>query len=211
MNDIYDKSNLYIKFCFDKCFSIIFLILLSPVFLLIAINILIEGYIIPATKGPIFITQERISANEPFLLIKFRTFFLQDDPLLDSIADTVWFINNRRLTYTGKILRKFYLDELPQLINIAQGKMSFVGPRPWPQKQYQDAIEKGNLSKKLLRGGLCGPTQSAKNIKSKGKSEMELENDLITDYKKRTALQVLLLDLKYILSALQVVLQAKGL
>lgn len=109
------------KRCFDLCWAIIGLMLLSPIFLLIAIVIKITDF------GPIFYRQQRVGrAEKLFGIWKFRTMVVDADKqgrLITVGADS-------RITRIGKILRKLKLDELPQLINVLVGEMSFVGPRP---------------------------------------------------------------------------------
>ena len=113
------------KRAFDFFWSIIGLLLLSPLFLLVAILIKFNS------KGPIFFKQIRVGRNEKdFKIYKFRTMFIDSDRkgLL-----TVGF-KDSRVTSIGYYLRKFKLDELPQLINVLIGDMSFVGPRPEVRK-----------------------------------------------------------------------------
>jgi len=109
------------KRLFDLLFSLLGLILLSPFFLLIAILIRLDS------TGPVFYLQERVGQRgKMFNLFKFRTMRTGADK---STAITV---GNRdpRITGVGYYLRKFKLDELPQLINVSLGNMSLVGPRP---------------------------------------------------------------------------------
>ncbi len=110
-----------IKRCIDVCTSIFSLILLSPLFLLLALKVKSDS------NGPIFYRQERIGLNErPFHIIKFRTMQTdaeEDGPQLSSDDDP-------RVTKMGKIMRKYRLDELPQFWNVLKGDMSIVGPRP---------------------------------------------------------------------------------
>ncbi len=106
---------------FDILFSLLGLIILFPVFLLIAIAIKFES------KGPIFYLQERVGKDSKvFKLYKFRSMYVNSDRLgLITIGS-----NDNRITRTGRFIRKFKLDELPQLINVLIGSMSIVGPRP---------------------------------------------------------------------------------
>jgi len=109
------------KRIFDICFALAGIILLSPLFILIALLIIID------TGAPVFYLQERDGRNlKVFKLIKFRT--------MCAAADRLGFltIGNRdcRITKSGYYLRKYKLDELPQLFNVLIGDMSFVGPRP---------------------------------------------------------------------------------
>ena len=108
-----------IKRCFDIIFSLMVLIILSPIFLIIAILIKIK------LGGPIFFVQERIGMyNRPFNMYKFRTMKDTKDSNGKLLAD------NERLTKFGKVLRSTSLDELPEFLNILKGEMSLIGPRP---------------------------------------------------------------------------------
>ena len=128
--------------------SIISIVVLSPLFIVIAI-------IIKATsKGPVFFIQERIGLNgKKFKLIKFRTMVDNAEDMIAAFTPEQkkeWEENFKlkddpRITKIGKFLRKTSLDELPQLINILKGDMSFVGPRPIVEDElswYGDNKEK---------------------------------------------------------------------
>ncbi|MCX7862807.1 MAG: sugar transferase [Bacteroidales bacterium] len=110
-----------LKRLFDIVFSLVFLILLLPLFLFISILIIMES------KGSAIFRQIRVGKNgKHFTLYKFRSMYQFNNhhaPLLTTA-------NDNRITRIGKFLRKTKLDELPQLINILKGDMSFVGPRP---------------------------------------------------------------------------------
>jgi lipopolysaccharide/colanic/teichoic acid biosynthesis glycosyltransferase len=110
---------------FDILFSLIGLILLSPIFVIVAIAIKIDS------KGPIFYRQQRIGKNGvKFSLLKFRSMFTESDKKgLITIGN-----NDARITKVGKFIRRYKLDELPQLINVLIGNMSIVGPRPEVEK-----------------------------------------------------------------------------
>lgn len=110
-----------IKRSFDIVFSSLGLILLLPLLLIIAVFIKIES------KGPVFYKQNRVGKNnQDFKIFKFRTMFIGSD------KKGLLTVGNRdpRVTKVGYFLRKYKLDELPQLINVLLGNMSFVGPRP---------------------------------------------------------------------------------
>jgi lipopolysaccharide/colanic/teichoic acid biosynthesis glycosyltransferase len=114
-----------IKQLFDFLFSILCLVFLSPLILVIGLFIIFDS------KGGIFYSQQRVGKNnKDFNLLKFRTMVTgaEKNGLL-TIGE-----NDHRITRTGKWLRKYKLDELPQLINIIKGEMSFVGPRPEVRK-----------------------------------------------------------------------------
>ena len=114
--------------------AFILLVLLSPVFLLVAFAIKV------ASPGPVFFTQKRSGLNgAPFTLFKFRTMvtnaeqFKQELEAMNEMTGPVFKVtNDPRVTSIGKFLRKWSLDELPQLFNVLRGEMSLVGPRPLP-------------------------------------------------------------------------------
>jgi exopolysaccharide biosynthesis polyprenyl glycosylphosphotransferase len=110
-----------LKRIIDIVVSLIFLILLSPLYL-------ITGAIVKFTsKGPVFFSQERIGLHgNPFIIFKFRSMYLDAEkggPMLSSSTDS-------RITNFGKFMRKIRLDEIPQFYNVLIGDMSLVGPRP---------------------------------------------------------------------------------
>lgn len=117
-----------VKRIFDFTFSLLGLFFLSPVLFIIAFLIKVNDY------GPIFYRGNRIGKNgQPFKIFKFRTMVIDAEKIGGpSTAD-----DDPRITKVGKTLRKYKLDELPQLINVCKGEMSFVGPRP-EVKQYVD-------------------------------------------------------------------------
>ncbi len=105
----------------DILISIIGLIILSPLFLIIGFLVIISS------PGPVFFMQERVGKNwKPFRIIKFRTMVEGAPKLGPGISSC----NDPRITALGGVLRKFKLDEIPQLINVLKGDMSIVGPRP---------------------------------------------------------------------------------
>lgn len=124
---------LSVKRFIDILFSGISLLLLSPVFFFLMMKVKMDSH------GPIFYMQERIGfGGKSFKIIKFRTMYVDSEngvPQLSSEADP-------RITVLGKVLRKYRLDELPQLWNIFKGDMSLVGPRPERKYFIDQIIEK---------------------------------------------------------------------
>jgi len=116
-----DKFNKLVKRIFDLICSTLGLIVLSPVLIGIAIKIK------TGSDGPVFFKQVRVGqSNKEFKILKFRTMVVDAEKLGKQI--TVG--NDNRITKIGALLRKYKLDELPQLINVFKGDMSLVGPRP---------------------------------------------------------------------------------
>lgn len=117
---------------FDIVFSVMALVLLSPLFLIVSLLVKIDS------RGPVFYTQERIGKDKrPFQIIKFRSMRHNaetDGPALSSLNDS-------RVTRVGRYLRRYRIDELPQFVNVIKGDMSLVGPRP-ERRYFIDQILK---------------------------------------------------------------------
>ena len=124
----------------DLVLSSLLLFILSPVFLLLIILIKLDS------PGPVFFRQVRITSyGRPFRIFKFRT-MVCDAP---ERGPSITVAQDPRITKAGKILRRFHLDELCQLLNVFQGDMSFVGPRP-ERKYFVDKIMAINPDYELL-------------------------------------------------------------
>jgi len=133
-----------IKRLFDIIFSFFGLIIVSPLLGLIAIIIKMDS------KGPVFYRGERVGRfGKTFKIWKFRT-MVENAEKIGSIHASS---NDPRITKIGKFLRKYKLDELPQLINILKGEMSFVGPRP-QVKYYVDLYNEEEKISLIVRPGM---------------------------------------------------------
>ncbi len=136
----------YGKRYFDLSVSIVSLVILLPVFLLVAVAIKLED------GGPVFFFQERVGRNfSTFKVVKFRT--MTTDPQV--AGPLVTSENDKRITKVGKILRKLKIDELPQIFNVLRGEMSIVGPRPEVPK-YVKLFEKEYRKLLTVRPGMTG-------------------------------------------------------
>lgn len=143
----------YIKRILDIVISFLFLVILSPLFLVIMLLICLDS------KGGPFYKQQRIGRNEKvFYILKFRSMAVNSEHTGSGVySDDA----DPRVTRMGRILRKHSLDELPQFINIFKGDMSFIGPRPpltyhpWPIEQYT----KKQRRMFLVRPGITGWAQ----------------------------------------------------
>lgn len=128
------------KRVFDLLFSVIGLLFLVPVFLLIAIWITLDS------PGPVFFRQVRVGRfGEPFRIFKFRTMWAEGEAKGKQITVR----DDIRITRAGRFLRRYKLDELPQLLNVVKGEMSLVGPRPEVQRYvtlYPEGVREKVLS-----------------------------------------------------------------
>ncbi|MGM0582572.1 MAG: sugar transferase [Bacteroidota bacterium] len=136
-----------IKPFFDRLTALIALIIASPIFLTVSFLLAVFQ------NGKVFFTQKRPGLNEKiFLLIKFKTMRDDKDEHGEPLPD------EQRLTWIGKIVRKTSMDEIPQLLNIIRGDMSFIGPRPL-LVEYLPLYSKEQSKRHLVTPGITGWAQ----------------------------------------------------
>jgi len=134
-----------LKRTFDILLSVFAIFLLFPFFLLVSFLIVIDS------GFPIFFLQKRIGRGaKEFNIIKFRTMKTNNENITITVSDDI------RITRIGKYLRKTKIDELPEILNVLFGQMSFVGPRP-DVKGYADKLKGANRKILALRPGITGP------------------------------------------------------
>ncbi len=169
-------SRVVAKRLVDSVIGVALLILAIPVFLFIAALIKLSS------SGPVFFTQERVGIRgEAFRLFKFRTMVVDAEKLRTTInrddqVNAVLFKerNDPRVTTIGRYLRKYSLDELPQLFNVLRGEMSLVGPRP-PLRCEVDEYEPDAVQRLRVRPGMTGLWQIS------GRSDLNWDQSLRLD------------------------------
>ena len=143
-----------LKFVFDKVVSLVGLIVLSPVLLIVALLIKWK------MPGPILFCQQRVGRyGRIFTVYKFRTMTVKAEASVasrNSEATSIASQEQSRITPLGEKLRRYKLDELPELWNVLKGDMSFVGPRP-DVPGYADQLQGEDREVLLLRPGITGP------------------------------------------------------
>jgi lipopolysaccharide/colanic/teichoic acid biosynthesis glycosyltransferase len=170
----------FVKRVFDILFSIVALILLSPIFLVIAQIIKLSG------KGPVIFKQKRVGKNgKVFILYKFRTMVPNAQNLkkkyqhLNEADGPVFKIKNdpRFINGIGKFLAKSGLDELPNIINVLKGDISWVGPRPLPVYEAKKINKKIRKIRESVKPGITSLwiTKGAHNLKFKKWMELDLQ------------------------------------
>jgi exopolysaccharide biosynthesis polyprenyl glycosylphosphotransferase len=187
------------KRAIDVMASIVGLVLLSPLYLFSAIKVKL------ASPGAIFYKQERIGLyGKPFWIYKFRSMVMDAEKAGPALSSE----NDPRITAWGKVMRKWRIDELPQLYNILRGDMSLVGPRP-ERKYYIDIISKTNPHYKYLHK--VKPGLSSWGMVKFGYAETpeqmieRMKYDLL--YIKNCSL---VLDVKIMFYTILVILQGRG-
>lgn len=139
------RLTLLLKRVFDILVSFIMILALSPIILILSVLIIVDS------GFPVFFRQERMGKDgKIFRIFKFRT--MKNNT---ATADGITLYNDKRITKIGAFLRKYRLDEIPQLFNIIKGEMSFVGPRPDLPKYYM-VDDYGYKSILLVRPGVTG-------------------------------------------------------
>ena len=202
-----------LKALFDRGVSLIALLLTAPLFVVIGLVITFDGLIWYEDRGPIFYRETRISAGRPFTLLKFRT--MQIGAIQDALdlGLTVKYLERAQRGHTrvGWLLRRWYLDELPQLINIFQSEMSFVGPRPPAPSEYQRELSEGNVRKSLTQAGLVGLKQANKGYTAGFDEEIALDYEYVARVGAMNPPRRLCYDIGIILRCVRVLLEGKGL
>jgi lipopolysaccharide/colanic/teichoic acid biosynthesis glycosyltransferase len=202
-----------IKLVFDRAVAVIALLTASPIFCVIYILHFAIALFYPDQRGRLLISYRAVSAGEVFLKYKFRVI---KETCIDEAAAlrgeweayaAEWTPENR--TYLGLALKQFYLDEIPQLLNVLLGHMSLVGPRPLAERHYQRDLSQGNVFRRIAKAGLFGPSQALKGTARYGNPEDEYK--YLDIYLKQSGIILLWYELKLIGRCLAVVAQARGL
>ena len=202
----------FFKIFFDKFISLILILISLPILFLLKIAYVIEGLIIPENKGPMIFYYYAVSEGKKIPKYKIR---LIKQKFIDPVGaknhdwlaySAEWSEDSR--TITGSFVKKFYLDELPQFYSVLKGDMSIVGPRPLSVLHYERDLAQGNVTRKLLRGGLLGLGHINKGTPEMGNPIYEYQ--YVDEYLNRSSFQLLLLDLKIIWRGILVILRGGG-
>lgn len=200
------------KSIFDKGFSFLFIILSFPLILIVCISYIIEGFLIKENKGPIFFFYWAVSRGKKFAKYKIR--LIKQDFIDQNLAkENNWLAysaewSEESRTFTGSLVKKYYLDEIPQFISILKGEMSIVGPRPLSEMHYERDIAQGNVTRRLLKGGMLGLGHINKGTDLMGDPSFEYE--YIDEYLKRSSFSLMCLDIWIIYKGIMLILKGGG-
>jgi exopolysaccharide biosynthesis polyprenyl glycosylphosphotransferase len=201
---VFEGIDFALKRGFDLVMSIIGLVILSPVLLAIALAVRLSS------RGPVIYRSVRPGmAGKPFHCFKFRTMREHADQVQDDLES----LNEKsgalfkirqdpRLTAIGGFLRRYSLDELPQLVNVVRGEMSLVGPRPLPMRDFE-RLEEWHKKRYLVLPGITGLWQVS------GRSELDFDDLVRLDFLYLERWSVLL-DLQILLKTIPAVLSRRG-
>jgi len=201
---VYDGIDYALKRSFDLVVAAGTLVFAAPVLLAIAVSVKLSS------RGPVIYRSVRPGIRgRPFSCLKFRTMRehadqIQDDlePLNEQTGALFKIRNDPRLTPVGRVLRRFSLDELPQLVNVIRGEMSLVGPRPLPLRDFE-RLEDWHKKRYLVLPGITGLWQVS------GRSELDFDDLVRLDflYLERWSI---FLDLAILLRTIPAVLSRRG-
>ena len=194
------RSTLLLKRLLDFFIGLLALIVLLPVFALIALAIKLDS------RGPAIYSQNRAGlGGRPFLMLKFRTMVrdaeeqLKDLVPFDKLAEPMFKLaDDPRITRVGRVLRRWSLDELPQLANVLVGRMSLVGPRP-EQVELVERYKPEHLFRISVKPGLTGPMQVYGRGRLKFYERLAVEREYIENLSLGRDLRILALTVGVVL------------
>ena len=197
----------------ERLVAAVVVVPLLPLFALCALAIKLEGLIDSDARGPLFFYEDRISRGRIFKLMKFRTLRRSG---LDSLGPGPTHIAKLEkaghVTRAGRLIRQWYLDEMPQLLNIVRGDMFLIGTRPWPIELYEAEMARGITRKRDMPAGLVGPVQASKGTAdSQGDRSISVDLAYWEAYKTYPWWRLLALDLQILRRSAKVQLEHKGL
>ncbi len=207
-NRLLIKSNIYLKLIFDKFVTFLLIFPFIPLHIIISILIKLDS------KGDIFYKQERLGKDgKIFKVYKYRTMYEYGDKvlkeyLLNHPEEIEYYEkyhkynNDPRITKIGKFLRKYSLDELPQIINVLKGEMSLVGPRPYMLTELNHLNSDKNIILKLAPG-ITGLWQVSGRNNLSFKKRVELEKWYVKNWS-------IWLDITIIIKTIKVIITKDG-
>src|SRR5947199_5745615 len=144
----------------DVSFATLLLLVLTPVLVVVVAAMALDVLLVPRDRGGLLYRESRISHGRMFSLLKFRT--LRTEVLAEMRTARsharLYEVEPGNLTWAGRrVLKPWYLDELPQLLNVLRGDISLVGPRPWPPEIVERHAAEGLASRNEGRAGVTGP------------------------------------------------------
>jgi lipopolysaccharide/colanic/teichoic acid biosynthesis glycosyltransferase len=197
----------------DKVAAAVLILILAAVFFVAFTVLALDMLLVARDRGSWLYRERRISRGREFDLLKFRV--LREDVLAEMHRRgghaRLEEANPNNLTWAGRhLLKRWYLDELPQFVNVLRGQMSLVGPRPWPVAMVREQVAKGLDYRNLIRAGLTGPAQVSKGDPDPV-SYAHLDLAYVQACRTESSGRLLRSDLAILYQTLRVILQGQGL
>jgi exopolysaccharide biosynthesis polyprenyl glycosylphosphotransferase len=201
---VFEGMNFVVKRSFDLVVAALLILFLSPLLAFAAVTIKLTS------RGPVIYRSRRPGiAGLPFECFKFRTMFEDADARQDELENEnekggaiFKMRNDPRVTPIGRFLRRWSIDELPQLFNVIRGEMSLVGPRPLPERDYE-RLQDWHRKRYLVLPGMTGLWQVS------GRSELDFDELVRLDFLYLERWSVFL-DLSILLKTIPAVVRARG-
>lgn len=204
-------GRMHAKRLLDLSCAALLLLFLTPIVVVVVSAMALDMLVVPRDRGGFLYREARISQGRAFGLLKFRT--LRHD-VLDEIRAAgsharPYESEPHNLTWVGRhVLKPWYLDELPQLLNVVRGDISLVGPRPWPPEMVERQIAEGLTYRNEVRAGLTGPAQVTKGS---GLRFADLDLGYVEKLRRLRGLALVRYDLEILWATVRVILRREGL
>ena len=195
----------------DVSFATLLLVLLAPILAVLLTAMAADMVLRPRDRGAFLYREPRISRGRVFGLLKFRT--LREDVLAD-MRDAggharLYEAEPANLTLAGRrVLKPWYLDEVPQLLNVLRGEISLVGPRPWPPEMVERQVAEGLTYRNEVLAGLTGPAQVTKGS---GMRFADLDLRYVDRVRRLGGLALVSYDLQILWATVRVIARGEGL
>jgi lipopolysaccharide/colanic/teichoic acid biosynthesis glycosyltransferase len=201
------------KRVFDRTIAALLLLVLSPLLLLAFAILAGDMLLVRRDRGRWLYRERRISRGREFEVLKFRV--LREDVLAEIAARDdayarLFEAEHANLTRAGRVIKRIYADELPQIFNVLRGDISLVGPRPWPVTMVEAQVAKGLDYRLHVMAGWTGPAQVRKDSKAKSRAT-DLDLEYVALCRTLPGRRLVRHDLKVIRQSLRTVLRARGL
>jgi lipopolysaccharide/colanic/teichoic acid biosynthesis glycosyltransferase len=197
----------------DKLVAGALLVVLSPVYAGATVASVTGSLLVRRDRGPLLYRERRITAGREFDLLKFRV--LRREALaripVEGTHARLLEADPDNLTWAGRrLLKPWYLDEVPQLVNVLRGEMSLVGPRPWPVPMVRDQVARGLDYRNRVVAGWTGPAQVEKGaIETSGYAELDVA--YVEACRAARSRDLLRLDLRILAQTVKVLVRGEGL
>jgi lipopolysaccharide/colanic/teichoic acid biosynthesis glycosyltransferase len=195
----------------DLFCAALLLLLLAPVLVVVVSALALDMLLVRRDRGSFLYREPRISRGRVFSLLKFRT--LRTDVLAELRTQgshaRLYEADAGNLTWAGRhVLKPWYLDELPQLVNVLRGDLSLVGPRPWPPEMVERQVAEGLTYRNEVRAGLTGPAQVTKGS---GLRFADLDLRYVEKLRSLRGFSLIRYDLRILWATVRVIVRGEGL
>jgi lipopolysaccharide/colanic/teichoic acid biosynthesis glycosyltransferase len=195
----------------DLFCAALLLLLLAPVLVVVVSALALDMLLVRRDRGSFLYREPRISRGRVFSLLKFRT--LRTDVLAELCTQgshaRLYEADEGNLTWAGRhVLKPWYLDELPQLVNVLRSDISLVGPRPWPPEMVERQVAEGLTYRNEVRAGLTGPAQVTKGS---GLRFADLDLRYVEKLRSLRGFSLVRYDLRILWATVRVIVRGEGL